>query len=160
MLAAEEVTLRAPEGNPPPPTTGAQPGNSPRRFVVSYADRPRTVLRLPANRYRDPARRIGAATGGALGLTLFWFVIGLFLLLIPIIGMVVGGFMIVSTPIVPLIFFHQLMRDYVITCVSCGRRVRVSGMDDTGKGALCECGARYRHARLTEWPVEEVNSNV
>lgn len=123
-------------------------------------DGARAVLRLPAERYRDPTRRITTAIAGALGLTLLWIVIALFALVIPIIGMVIGGFMIAGALIVPFIFMYQLMRDYVITCVACGRRVRVSGMDDTGRGALCQCGARYRHARLTEWPVEEVNSNV
>lgn len=138
---------------------GSTNGTS-RRFLCTLPAREPVVLRLLAAPHRDPAPRIGAAIGGAIGLTVFWFVIGLFLLFIPIIGMVVGGFMVVTTPIVPFASFQQLMRDYVITCVSCGRRVRVSGMDDSGRGALCQCGAQYRHARLSEWPVEEVNSNV
>ncbi len=65
-----------------------------------------------------------------------------------------------GAPLMPFIFARQLLRDYVIACVSCTRRVRVSGFDQSGQGALCQCGARYRHARLTEWPIEERNSNV
>lgn len=163
VVASEETThTEIAEDLPglPPPATPAPSNNAARRFVCSLPDGTTTVLRLPAERYRDPARRIGAAIMGSLGLTFFWLVIGLVLLLIPIIGMVIGGFMIVATPIAPFVFFHQLMRDYVVACVSCNRRVRVSGMDHTGQGALCQCGARYRHAKLTEWPIEEVNSNV
>jgi len=74
--------------------------------------------------------------------------------------MVTSGFMLLGTPIVPFIFAHQLLRDYVIACASCSRHVRVSGLDHSGGGALCQCGARYQHARITEWPIEERHSNV
>jgi hypothetical protein len=118
------------------------------------------VLRLPVERYRDPARRFGAAIAGAIALTASWLVGALFMLFIPIIGMVISGFMLLGAPLVPFIFAYQLLRDYVVACVSCNRRVRVSGLDHGGQGALCQCGARYRHAKLTEWPRDERNSNV
>lgn len=161
MVASEEVSLpdRRNEqlAEPAPPSTTS---SETRRFVCWLADGSHGVLRLPVERYRDPARRVGAAIGGAIGFTAFWLVAALFMLFIPIIGMAIGGLMLLGAPLVPFIFAHQLMRDYVIACVSCSRRVRVSGLDHGGSGALCQCGARYRHAKLTEWPIEERNSNV
>jgi hypothetical protein len=161
MVASEEISLpdRQLELVPEPAPAGAAPTEM-RRFVCFLPDGSHAVLRLPAERYRDPARRVGAAIGGAIGLTAFWLVLALFMLFIPIIGMAIGGFMLFGAPLMPFIFARQLLRDYVIACVSCTRRVRVSGFDQSGQGALCQCGARYRHARLTEWPIEERNSNV
>lgn len=161
MVASEEVALpdRRSEqlAEPAPPST--TPAET-RRFACALADGSHAVLRLPVERYRDPARRMGAALGGAIGFTAFWLVLALFMLFIPIIGMAIGGLMLLGAPLVPFIFAHQLMRDYVVACVSCSRRVRVSGLDHGGSGALCQCGSRYRHAKLTEWPIEERNSNV
>ena len=161
MVATEEVDtpvreLEPPRAPIPPNTTPTET----RRFVCWLPDGSHAVLRLPAERYRDPARRLSAAIGGALGLTVFWLAIALFVLFIPIIGMVISGFMLLGAPIVPFIFAYQLMHDYVIGCVSCSRRVRVSGLDHGSTGALCQCGARYRHATITEWPTDERNSNV
>lgn len=161
MVASEEVVLPDRQleirAEPAPPST--TPIET-RRFACCLPDGSRAVLRLPGERYRDPARRVGAAIGGAIGLTVLWLVAALFMLFIPIIGMAIGGFMLLGAPLVPFIFAHQILRDYVIACVSCGRRVRVSGLDHGGGGALCQCGARYRHAKLTEWPIEERHSNV
>lgn len=161
MVASEEVALPDRQlelrAEPAPPST--TPAET-RRFACCLADGSHAVLRLPVERYRDPARRVGAAIGGAIGFTAFWLVMALFMLFIPIIGMAIGGLMLLGVPLVPFIFAHQLRRDYVIACVSCTRRVRVSGLDHGGNGALCQCGARYRHAKLTEWPIEERNSNV
>jgi len=161
MVATEEVDIPARELDPP--RAPSPPNTTPtemRRFVCWLPDGSQAVLRLPAERYRDPAPRYGAAIAGALGLTVFWLAIAVFMLFIPIIGMAISAFMLLGAPIVPFIFAYQLLRDYVIGCVSCSRRVRVSGFDDGRNAALCQCGARYRHATLTEWPIEERNSNV
>lgn len=161
MAASEEVAIPDSQFElvPEPAPPSAVPTET-RRFMCSLADGSHAVLRLPTERYRDSARGVGAAIGGAIGFTGFWLVIALFMLFIPIIGMAISGFMLLGTPLVPFIFAHQLMRDYVIACVSCSRRVRVSGLDHGGSGALCQCGSRYRHAKLTEWQIEERNSNV
>lgn len=161
MIASEEIAIsdRQLELVPEPAPPSTVPTEM-RRFVCFLPDGSHAVLRLPAERYRDPARRFGAAIAGAIGLTGFWLVIALFMLFIPLIGMVISGVMLVGAPIVPFLFAHQLMRDYVIACVSCGQHVRVSGFDHGGNGALCQCGARYRHAKVTEWPIEERHANV
>src|SRR5690242_10585152 len=88
MVATDEAEVPVQELEPPrlpsPPNT---PPTETRRFVCWLPDGSHAVLRLPAERYRDPARRLSAAVGGALGLTVFWLAIALFVLFVPIIGM-------------------------------------------------------------------------
>src|SRR5690349_7905509 len=115
MVAYEETSLPDSQteqlaGPAPPSTTSAET----RRFVCWLPDGSRAVLRLPAERYRDPARRLGAAIGGAIGFTVFWLVLALLILFIPIIGMAITGLMLLGAPLVPFISAHHLLRDYVI----------------------------------------------